>query len=318
MTKIQNENHIGIDVSKDCLDVYHLPANTFLQVENSLKGIKKLISRFKKYPIETLRIVMESTGGYEKLAAKTFAKAGFYTSIVNPRSVRDFAKAHGRLAKTDKLDAKILAIYSEKIQPKANVNTDEEQEEIGDLIARRDQLVSMIVAEKNRLYRAPKEIRKSIKAVLEALKSQLKLVEKKLKKAIAESKKLAEKHALLVSVKGIGSVTATALIAHLPELGTLGHRQISALAGLAPFNCDSGKMRGSRMIWGGRRAVRVALYMATMAAVRSNNAIKTFYQRLVKAGKAPMIALTACMRKLLIIMNAMVRDNQPWHENYAR
>lgn len=318
MTKVNKENHVGIDVSKDYLDIFLHPASKYFRIENSLSGIKKVISKLKKIPKEAIHIVMESTGGYEKLAAKTLTKAGFSVSVVNPRMVRDFAKSHGRLAKTDKLDAEILAMFSEKVSPEPNVDTDEKQEEIGDLIARRDQLVSMIVAEKNRLHRAPKEIRKSIKTILEYLKKELKLIEMRLKKAISEDKKFADKHELLVSVKGIGSTTATALIAHLPELGTLDSRQIAALAGLAPLNCDSGKMRGRRMIWGGRRAVRIALYMATMAAIRSNAAIRIFYQRLVSAGKAPMVAITACMRKLIIIMNAMIANNQPWQENYAR
>jgi transposase len=318
MSKIQEENHVGIDVSKENLDVFIQQANQHLVIENSTKGIRKLLTRFKKYPKASLRIVMESTGGYERLSAKALAKAGLHVSVVNPRLVRDFAKAHGRLAKTDKLDAKILAMYSEKMNPPANVDTDEKQEEISDLIARRDQLISMIVSEKNRLHRAPREIRRSIKTILEALKLELKVVEKRLKKAIAENKKFADKHALLKSVKGIGDVTATALLAHLPELGTLENRQIASLSGLAPFNCDSGKMRGRRMIWGGRSAVRMALYMATMAAIRSNAAIRVFYERLIHAGKARMVALTACMRKLIIIMNAMVRNNEPWQENYAR
>src|SRR6185437_14687219 len=182
MTNLQKENHIGVDVSKDYLDVFYHPANHYLQVENSLKGIKKLMISLKRYPKESLHIVMESTGGYEKLSAKTLAKSGFSVSIINPRLLRDFAKAHGKLAKTDKLDAKILAMYSEKMNPKANVDTDETQEEISGLIARRDQLISMIVAEKNRLNRtASKEMRKSIKTILEALKAELKVIEIKLK-----------------------------------------------------------------------------------------------------------------------------------------
>jgi transposase len=204
------------------------------------------------------------------------------------------------------------------MQPKENVVLDEKHDEIADLVARRDQLVSIIIAEKNRLEKAPREIRRSIKRVIDLLKAELKQIEKQLKKAVSDHETFAAKHALLTSVKGIGDITATALIAYLPELGELKEKQIAALAGLAPFNCDSGKMKGRRMIWGGRQAVRTALYMATMSAIRSNPAIKKFYQRLVNAGKAKMVALTASMRKLIIIANAMIREKQPWVENYAR
>lgn len=317
MTTNQNKIYVGIDVSKNVLDIYQSQDKQFLTAPNSIEGVKTLKSRLKKYPKSQVHIGMESTGGYEKLVAKELLKKGYAVSIINPRFIRNFARSTNKLAKTDKLDAKTIATYCEKMEPKAKTELDENHEEIADLVARRDQLVSMIVAEKNRLQHASRDIRKSIKGIIELLKKELKTIEMKLKKAIATSKKYAERHELLTSMKGIGSVTANALIVHLPELGTLEDKQIAALAGVAPFNCDSGKMKGKRFIWGGRRAVRTALYMATMAAIRSNKAIKAFYERLVQKGKARMVALTACMRKLLIIMNAMMRNNQPWRDSYA-
>lgn len=318
MTMLENKIYVGIDVSKEHLDIHVPKDNHFINVANSKEGIRQLKTKLKKYQKNQIHIGMESTGGYEKLVKIELLKSNYAVSVLNPRFIRHFAKASNKLAKTDKIDAKIIASYCEKMEPPVNAKIDKKQEEIAELVARRDQLISLIVAEKNRLYHASSNARKSIKAVIEFLKKQLKVIEIELEKLMSKNEKFTEKRNILTSIKGIGRVTANALIVHLPELGQLDEKQISALAGLAPFNCDSGKMKGKRIIWGGRRSVRIALYMATMAAVRSNKAIKEFYSRLVQKGKAKMVALTACMRKLIVILNAMIRKNEPWQENYAR
>jgi len=318
MTTQERKIYIGIDVSKASLDIYNTDNVSYYQVDNSVSGIKKLMSTFKKNSNDQILITLEATGGYEKLTAKTLVEHGFSVAVINPRIIRDFAKASGKLAKTDKIDAKIIAAYAEIMKPESRFVFNENHEKITELSTRRTQLVAMIVAEKNRLDKVNGEIKKSILRIIKMLEKELAEIDSKLNASIMADETFAQKHALLKSVKGIGKKTAAALIAYLPELGTLEERQIAALAGLAPFNCDSGKMRGRRMIWGGRSSVRTSLYMATIAATRFNKAIKTFYQRLVNAGKPKMVALTACMRKLIIIINAMVKSNQPWQENYAR
>jgi transposase len=317
MTTQERKIHIGIDVSKALLDVFNTDTASYHQLDNSTPGIKKLMSELKKYNKNHILFTLEATGGYEKLAAKTLVENGFSVAVINPRIIRDFAKASGKLAKTDKIDAKIIAAYAETMKPDSRFVFNENQAEIHELSTRRAQLVAMIIAEKNRLDKVSSKIKKSILRTIKYLEKELAEIDKQLKSSVIADETFAQKQALLMSVKGIGEKTATALIAYLPELGSLEERQITALAGLAPFNCDSGKMRGKRMIWGGRRTVRTALYMATIAATRSNSVIKTFYNRLVSAGKPKMVALTACMRKLIIITNAMIRHNQPWQENYG-
>jgi transposase len=317
MTTQEHKIYIGIDVSKAILDIFISADTSYHQYENSISGIKKLMAKLKKYPNEHMLIAMEATGGYEKLTGRTLVKNNLIVTIVNPRKIRDFAKASGKLAKTDKIDARIIATYAEKMQPESRLAMYEKHDKIAELSVRRSQLVAMIVAEKNRLDKVSGEIRKSILRIIKLLEKELSEIDGELKNTIQSDENFNQKYNLLKTVKGIGEKSATALIAYLPELGTLEDRKITALAGLAPYNCDSGKMRGKRMIWGGRSSVRTSLYMATMTAVRSNKAIKTFYNRLLQAGKPKMVALTACMRKLIIIMNAMIRNNQPWQENYA-
>lgn len=317
MTTQECKIYIGIDVSKATLDIYNSSNGSFLQYDNSAAGLKKLTLDFKKIKKADMLITLEATGGYEKLAAKALVEKGFHVSVINPRIIRAFAKACGKLAKTDKIDAKIIADYAEKMQPESRLVYNENQENISELSVRRSQIIAMIVAEKNRLDKVSPAIRKSILRIIKLLEKELAEIDNQLKKSVQIDESFAQKHTLLTSMKGVGPKTATALIAYLPELGMLEDKKIAALAGLAPFNCDSGKMRGKRMIWGGRSSVRTSLYMATMAAVRSNKAIKDFFQRLVSAGKPRMVALTACMRKLIIIMNAMLRNNQPWRPNYA-
>ncbi len=307
----QEKCYIGIDVSKINLDVCSLPAKTYSQFENNQTGIKKLIKSLKNQNVSG--IVMEATGGYEKLVAKTLAEANFSVSVINPRQVRDFARALGRLAKTDRIDALSIALYAEKIQPEMNVDYREDTQSIADYEVRRRQLVDMITQEKNRRDKAGKPIKKSIERIIKALEDELKDVTKHLEEAISNDSVASVKASLLRTIKGVGPATAASLIAHMPELGRLNSKKISALAGLAPLNRDSGNMRGKRIIWGGRSAIRSSLYMAALVCVKHNEKIKEFYERLCASGKKKKVALVACMHKLLIIMNAMVRNNCSWN-----
>lgn len=310
MTMKNEKSYIGIDVSKAMLDVYILPAGRYMRVENNTQGIKNLTKEISAY-IEPF-VVTEATGGYEKEITKTLAKKGVSVAVVNPRQIRDFAKALGKLAKTDYLDAKVIATYAEKMQPASNVINDENQEKLAEYNARRRQLVDMITMEKNRLDKVSKETRKSLERIIKLLEKELERIEKMLAEVVQQDEHHAEQAALLQTIKGIGVVVSTTIIADLPEIGKLSHREISALAGLAPLNCDSGNMKGKRIIWGGRASVRCSLYMATLSAIRCNKQIKIFYQRLCGTGKPKKVAITACMHKLLTIMNAISKNQEPW------
>lgn len=312
MTKNEEKFYIGVDVSKNELDVYILPLNTHATYKNSSQGIQSIRKRLANYA--GAKVVLEATGGYEKRLANKLAEAGIEICIVNPRQIRDFAKALGKLAKTDRIDAQVIALFAQKVQPEARKMTSKSQAQLAELNARRKQLIDMITMEKNRLDKASGSIKKSIKKVVKALEKELAEVERQQSQLIQEDESYSKTFDTLVTVPGIGSKVATALIAHLPELGSLSSRQITALAGLAPFNRDSGTLRGLRTIWGGRAPVRCAMYMATLTAARFNPKIKVFYDRLCKAGKPKKVALTACMRKLLICINAMIKNNQPWQE----
>lgn len=312
----QEKIYIGIDVSKATLDIYILPNKKYMQFSNDAAGIKKLLNKVRLF--STTLIVMESTGGYESLVSQELSKAGVDTCVMNPRQIRDFAKAAGRLAKTDKVDAQIIALFASKMEPKPNVVYNEKQQKLLASNVRRRQLIDMIVAEKNRLDKATAEQAESIQRVLKILEEELALIEANQEQLIANDNLLTEKKEILNSIKGIGVVSATAMLCELPELGSLSSKQIAALAGLAPFNRDSGTLKGKRTIWGGRASVRTALYMPTLVAIKHNPQIKAFYQRLCQAGKLKMTALIACMRKLLIIMNAMIRKNQYWKSEFIQ
>jgi transposase len=308
---IQNEKcYIGIDVSKAILDVFMIPNKRYLQFQNTAVGIKKLIKKIQS--CSTALIVMESTGGYEKPVAQALAKENISVAIVNPRRIRDFAKALGKLAKTDRVDAEVIAIFAEKIQPEANVTCDENQQKLAECSARRRQLIDIITMEKNRLDKASKEMKKSVQYIIKILQKELEKINVSLKKFIQGDAEYARIDTLLQTINGVGSVVAAGIIADLPELGKLRAKEVSALVGVAPLNRDSGTLRGKRSIWGGRASVRRTLYMATLVAARHNTKIKAFYQRLCAAGKLKKVAIIACMHKLLIIMNAMVKNNQPW------
>ena len=304
---------VGVDVSKDNLDVAIGAQKEIITFANDQKGVDSLVKRLKR--IDAQLTVFESTGGYELLAASCLAEAGLAVVIVNPRQVRNFAKATGILAKTDAIDARLIARFAQAVKPEVRQLKDRQTSELTALVTRRRQIIEMIVAEKNRLRLANKRNKKDIEDHIRWLKKRLDKIETDIGKMIQSSPIWRCKDDILQSVPGIGPVTSARLICDLPELGVLNAKKIAMLVGLAPLNCDSGKYRGRRRIWGGRAAVRSGLYMATMAAIRCNPAIKGFYQRLMAAGKCHKVAATACMRKLLIIVNAMLRDQTLWQQN---
>lgn len=303
--------YIGIDVSSQRLDVFVLPARKRYHVSNDEKGCEQLVVLVGRH--QPTCIVLEGTGGLEKMAALYLSKASLPVAVVNPRQVRDFAKAIGRLAKTDRIDAEVLAQFAEAVKIEPRFLPDEERMELEELASRRSQLLVMLNMEQNRLSRVwADEVRASVKASIEHLKRQLKEIEKMIDDKIETSPIWRQEDDLLQSVKGIGPTTSAALIAALPELGYLNRRQIASLVGVAPFNMDSGKLRGKRAIRGGRADVRKSLYMAALVAMRHNPTIKVFADRLKSQGKKAKVVIIACMRKLLIILNAMMK------QEYAR
>jgi transposase len=299
---------VGIDVAKAALDVFIGSAGTAFTVVNNELGIRDLVRQL----VPTDFGILEATGGLETLVASALAAAGIAAAIVNPRQVRDFARATGRLAKTDRLDAEVLARFGEAVRPEARPLADEQAQALEALVTRRRQLVEMLTAEKNRRARAPKVLHRSIDEHIRWLEKRLSVFDDELGELIRNTPLWRGRDELLRSVPGVGKVLSSTLLAQLPELGMLNRKQIAALAGLAPFNRDSGSMRGSRCIWGGRAQVRRVLYMATVAGVRSNPTIRTFYLRLRTNGKHAKPALIACMRKFLVILNAMLHDKTHW------
>jgi len=308
---------VGIDVSKRTLDVCLLPDGEPFVLPNDQEGVEELLSRLEDSPPEL--VVLEATGRYERLAATSIAAAGIPVAVVNPRQARDFAKAIGRLAKTDRIDAFVLARFAHAVDPSASVIPDEEASALQAILARRRQILSMLVAENNRFQMAPKPLQKRIRAHVEWLGKELSRTDGDLDEAIeASTTCIKENEALLKSVPGVGPILARTLLAELPELGEITHKRLCALVGVAPFNRDSGQSRGKREVWGGRAPVRAALYMGALVATRHNPILKEFYERLLAAGKPKKVALVACMRKLLSILNAMMRDRVPWHLAHLR
>jgi transposase len=312
--------YVGIDVSKDRLDVASFGEGAFapFQVGRDEKGLSELISRLKAHSIEL--IVLEATGGYERAVATALAAAKLQPAVVNPRQVRDFARATGKLAKTDGIDAAVLAQFAEAVKPQVQPLPDALSMQLDEMLTRRAQLVQMLAAEKNRrasvlVMRNPtqsKRVAKSLDSHIQSLEKLIAELEDDIDSTIKNSPVWREHEDLLRSVPGVGPTLAGVLIGYLPELGTLNRRQIAALVGVAPFNRDSGKSTGKRAIWGGRAHIRSVLYMAAVAAIRCNSDLKAFYRRLLAAGKAKKLALTAVMRKLLVCLNAMMRDRASW------
>jgi transposase len=301
---------VGIDISKAQLDVGVRPSGERTSVPYDAPGLATLIVQLTQ--VQPTRIVVEATGGLERPLLRALVDAALPVVAVNPRQVRDFAKATGQLAKTDALDAQVLARFAEVIHPPLRVLPDPQTQELAALLARRRQVLAMQRAEQNRLDRAPAQVHKRIEAHLRWLRADLARLDTDLDDLIHQSPVWREREDLLQSVPGIGPVMSRTVLAELPELGLLNRKQIAALVGVAPFNRDSGRLRGHRAIWGGRAPVRTALYMAALVATRWNPVIRSFYQRLRTAGKAPKVALVAAMRKLLTILNAMVHHGTPW------
>ena len=303
--------YVGIDVAKEQLQVAVRPGGEAWSVTNDRTGVGELVKRLATS--KPALVVLEATAGMEMPVAAALAGAGLPVVAVNPRNAREFARATGRLAKTDVIDAHVLAQFGEAVKPPLRPLPDAATQELNALVTRRHQLVEMLTAEKNRLGQAPaKAVRAGIQEHIRWLEKRLADIDRDLADAIRQTPVWREKDELLRSVQGVGPVLSTTLLAGLPELGTLGRKQIAALVGVAPLNRDSGRYRGKRMVWGGRARVREALYMGTLVATRFNPAIRAFYQRLLAAGKPKKVALTACMRKLLTILNAMARHETPW------
>lgn len=303
---------VGIDVSKDALDVWVLPEGQQWQVANDQAGCAQMVERLKPLG-ETVLVVMEATNVFWRMAAAALAGAGLACAVVNPRQVHDFGKAMGRLAKTDALDAEVLALFAQRIQPPVRALPSAQCQVAAELLARRAQLMGMRVAEKNRLATASaKKVRKDIEATIAFLEKRLGALDQEIDTWLQSTPIDQSRVNLLKSFTGIGQNTARSLLITIPELGSLSGKQIGALAGLAPFANDSGNKRGERHISGGRSAVRAALYMPAISAIQHNPVIRALYQRLVQAGKHHYVAITACMRKMLVILNAMLKSNQPW------
>ena len=301
---------VGIDVSKHQLAIATRPDMRNWTADNNEEGICELTNSLKKWPLQL--IVFEATGDIEVPAVTALAAAGLPVVVMNPRQVRDFAKATGRLAKTDAIDADMLAHYGEVIQPQIRPFKDEETRGLSSLLTRRRQLIKMITEEKNRLQQASVSVRSDIRTHIVWLEKRLKVIDNDLSKTIKKSPAWRAKDKIIRSLPGAGPVLSITLLAKVPELGVLNRRKISALIGVAPMNRDSGLFRGRRRVWGGRGDVRRVLYMAAIAAIRFNPVIQEFYERLINAGKRPKVAITACMRKLLVILNSMVKNGETW------
>lgn len=306
---------VGVDVSKATLDVDCVPVNAAQQFNNDAAGINALVSRFRGSAVA--RIVIEATGGYETALASALAVAGLPVVVINPKRVRDFAKARGLLAKTDRLDARVLATFGQAIAPPVRALPDAAQRELAELLDRRMQLVAMRAQEKARLGTVLPVARRDIEQHITWLDKRIGKFDADLKERLRAADVWKEKVTLLDSVPGIGKVSLFTLLARLPELGSLNRAQIAALVGVAPFNDDSGKRRGRRYIQGGRAEVRCVLYMATLTATRCNPAIKQFFDRLIVSGKPFKVAMTACMRKLLTILNVILKNKEPWRNVLA-
>ena len=312
----QESIHIGIDVSKEQIDVAVRPAGRSWSVSYDGAGVDDLVAQLKS--LKPTGVITESTGGLELPLVAALAAAALPVAVVNPRQVRDFAKSTGQLAKTDRLDAQVLAHFGEAVRPPMRPLRDADTQALGALLARRKQVMEILVAEKNRLGRAAPEVRLRIEVHIEWLKQELDDLDTDLRQKIERSPLWREKDDLLRSVPGVGPQVSLTLLAYLPELGTLNRKQIAALVGVAPFNRDSGPHRGKRSVWGGRATVRSTLYMGALVASRCNPVLREFYQRLLEAGKPKKVALTACARKLLTILNSMARTGGHWDPNILR
>lgn len=306
----QELSFIGIDVAKARLDVAIRPTGCQWQAEHTEKGVQEVVEQISE--LNPALVLLEASGGLEVPVVAALAIANLPVVVVNPRQVRDFARATGKLAKTDALDAHVLAHFAEAIRPASRSIPDSETQALNALVTRRNQVMNMLVAEKNRLRTSRPLVSQRIQVHIDWLKQELDEIDRELKGMLHNSPVWREKENLLRTVPGVGPQLAVSILAYLPELGTLNRKRIAALVGVAPFNRDSGTLRGKRTVWGGRSRIRASLYMAALVASRHNPVISAFYQRLLDAGKAKKVALTACMRKLLVILNAMLKNHSPW------
>jgi transposase len=302
--------YVGIDVSKDRLDVHVQPSGEAFAVARDGEGLAVLVARLK--PLAPQLVAVEATGGFEMTVAAAIAGAALPLAVVNPAQVRHYAQALGRHAKTDRIDAEVIARFAAATRPEPRPLPDEATQLLADLVMRRRQIITMMVAERQRAARLPTRLKRSCERVVRLLEKELAALDQEIDTAVRGSPAWRAKEDLLASCTGIGDITARTLIAELPELGTLDRRKIAALVGVAPFTRQSGQWQGKSFIAGGRPAVRAALFVATMAAVRHNPTIRAFRQRLLAKGKPKMVAMIACMRKLLTILNAILRDQKPW------
>lgn len=304
------ERHVGIDVGKDYLDVCLLELDLAWRVENSATGIRGLLTKLNRYALT--RIVVEATGGYERPLVEGCAEKGMPVIVIQPTQARQFAKAQGVLAKTDRIDARLLAMFGARLQPPVRPPQDKMVREVRDFLARKRQLSEARIQELNRQHKAARSLAASHGRMLKLIEKELAWIEQQLDEKVKAVTEWQQTYELLTTVPGIGNGVAYTLLGELPELGTLSSRQIGALCGLAPFNRDSGKSRGRRRIRGGRAPVRTMLYMAMLSAIQHNKVMKEFYQKLVALGKHKKVAITACMRKMMVILNAMIRDQKAW------
>ena len=307
------ERHIGIDVGKSFLDLYIFELDLHWQEENNPEGIKRLITALRRYKLT--RVLVEATGGYERSFVEACAEKSLPVIIVQPIQVRQFAKAQGILAKTDKIDARLIAMFGKVLQPEVRPLPDKKVRLIRDLLARKRQLNETRTQELNRQHKAPKVLAASHKRLIKILDKEIAWVNDKLTQQVSEITEWQRTVEILRSVPGVGDGVAFTLLGELPELGKLSNRQVAALCGLAPFNRDSGQMKGKRRIKGGRAPIRTVLYMAMLSAIQHNPVMKKFYEKLVAQGKHKKVAITACMRKMMTILNTMVRNNQEWQMN---
>jgi transposase len=310
------EKYVGIDIAKRTFDICSLAEQKLQQFENNTKGIRLAVGMLARLKPEL--IVMEATGGYEAMLAAELHAASLPVAVVNPRRIRDFARANGQLAKTDKLDAAAIAMFADRMRPPRQQQIDQNSRLMKAMVARRHQLIGIRTAENNRLEHAlDKVVARSINRMLKTIDREIEKVEMEIQEQLASMPELENKAQILHSAPGIGQTTATMLVTEMPELGRLNRRQIAMLIGAAPINRDSGTFRGKRMTGAGRRNVRSRLYMPTLVAIRHNPPIRRFYQHLLAKGKAKMTAIIACMRKLITILNTMVAKNEAWNPNFS-
>lgn len=315
MAELTTQTNVGIDVSKDWLDIVVIPSGETWRTDNQEEAIRELVKKLEQLKAE--RIVLEATGGYEQRLAVQIYLAGLPLCRVNPKRTRYFARSLGLLAKTDTLDGKLLALFGERVKPPLTRLPSEKEQVLSALITRREQISNFLVAERNRLQTAPTKLQASLNEHITWLKNQLKQLEREIDTFVNDDPDFKEKSELLLEVQGVGKKTAAKLIADVPELGECDRKQIAALIGVAPYNRDSGRRSGQRFISGGRPDVRSILYMATLTATRCNPVIRQMYQRLLKAGKKKKVAIVACLRKLLTILNAILRDRSHWNLTFS-